>query len=112
MKCFRGSFCRFWTNRSPGDSIYGLENSRQLRKRCKTFLSSKNLLINLRLFPGKAFSVLGVADNAIPLVSGVLYSKLYNATIHTHPEAIFYLTMGSQVAVFVLVLYVFFRVLL
>lgn len=55
---------------------------------------------------GKAFSVLGVADNAIPLVSGVLYSKLYNATIHNHPEAIFYLTMGSQVAVFVIVMYI------
>lgn len=70
------------------------------------FFFRKNLL-NLARFVGKAFSVLGIADNAIPLVSGVLYSKLYNATIHNHPEAIFYLTMGSQVAVFVLVLYVF-----
>lgn len=61
-------------------------------------------------FVGKAFSVLGVADNAIPLVSGVLYSKLYNATIHSHPEAIFYLTMASQVAVFVIVWFVFYVV--
>ncbi|KAH1025636.1 solute carrier family 46 member 3 isoform X2 [Dendroctonus ponderosae] len=56
----------------------------------------------------KAFSMLGVADNAIPLVSGVLYSKLYNMTIHTHPEAIYYLTMASQGGVFLLVLYIHF----
>ncbi|XP_050298296.1 proton-coupled folate transporter isoform X2 [Anthonomus grandis grandis] len=57
---------------------------------------------------GKAFSVLGVADNAIPLISGVLYSKLYNATIDIHPAAIFYLTMASQLGVFLLVLLIHF----
>ncbi|CAG9761150.1 unnamed protein product [Ceutorhynchus assimilis] len=55
---------------------------------------------------GKAFSVLGVADNAVPLISGVLYSKLYNSTIHNQPGAIFYLTIASQMGVFILVLYV------
>lgn len=48
--------------------------------------------------------MLGVADNAIPLISSVLYSKLYNATIHSHPEAIYYLTMASQGGVFLVVL--------
>ncbi|XP_030751845.1 proton-coupled folate transporter [Sitophilus oryzae] len=57
---------------------------------------------------GKAFSVLGVADNAIPIISGVLYSKLYSLTITSHPAAIFYLTIGSQIGVFLLVLYIHF----
>ncbi|XP_066140214.1 probable peptidoglycan muropeptide transporter SLC46 isoform X2 [Euwallacea fornicatus] len=48
---------------------------------------------------GKVLSVLAVADNAVPIISGVLYSQLYNATIHTHPEGIYYLTMASQVLV-------------
>ncbi|XP_060521587.1 probable peptidoglycan muropeptide transporter SLC46 isoform X2 [Cylas formicarius] len=55
---------------------------------------------------GKAFSILAVADNAVPLVSGVLYSKLYNLTIHTNPTSIFYLTMASQLIVLLFVLYV------
>uniref|UniRef100_V5I9A0 Proton-coupled folate transporter n=1 Tax=Anoplophora glabripennis TaxID=217634 RepID=V5I9A0_ANOGL len=55
---------------------------------------------------GKAFSVLAVADNAVPLVSGVAYSTVYNATIHYHPSAIFYLTMATQIGVFLLVVYI------
>lgn len=55
---------------------------------------------------GKAFSVLSVADNAIPLVSGVAYSTVYNAFIHIHPAAIFYLTMATQYGVFILILYI------
>lgn len=50
---------------------------------------------------GKAFSVLAVADNAVPLISGVCYSQLYNATIHYLPSSIFYLTIGTQMTVFV-----------
>ncbi|XP_066246601.1 probable peptidoglycan muropeptide transporter SLC46 [Euwallacea similis] len=57
---------------------------------------------------GKVLSVLAVADNAIPIISGVLYSQLYNATIHTHPEGIYYLTMASQVLVFLFALYIHF----
>jgi hypothetical protein len=53
---------------------------------------------------GKTLAVLAVADNAIPLVSGVMYSKVYNATIHTNPNAIFYLTMATQMSVFLLIL--------
>ncbi|RZC34752.1 MFS 1 and/or Sugar tr domain containing protein [Asbolus verrucosus] len=55
---------------------------------------------------GKTLAVLAVADNAIPLVSGVLYSKVYNATIHTNPDAIYYLTMGTQMTVFLFILFV------
>lgn len=53
---------------------------------------------------GKAFSVLAVADNAVPLFSGACYSQLYNATIHYLPSSIFYLTMASQMAVFLIAL--------
>ncbi|KAG5890946.1 hypothetical protein JTB14_019883 [Gonioctena quinquepunctata] len=55
---------------------------------------------------GKAFSVLAVADNAIPLISGVSYSALYYATIHINPAALFFLTMGTQIGVFLLVSYI------
>lgn len=51
---------------------------------------------------GKAFSVLAVADNAVPLVSGVCYSQLYNATIHYLPASIFFLTIGTQMSVFLI----------
>lgn len=53
---------------------------------------------------GKAFSVLAVADNAIPMFSGVCYSTVYYAAIHSHPEAIFYLTMATQIGVFLLIM--------
>ncbi|XP_063917352.1 proton-coupled folate transporter isoform X3 [Zophobas morio] len=55
---------------------------------------------------GKTLAVLAVADNAIPLVSGTMYSKVYNATIHTNPNAIFYVTMATQMTVFLLVLFI------
>ncbi|KAF7281514.1 hypothetical protein GWI33_004594 [Rhynchophorus ferrugineus] len=57
---------------------------------------------------GKAFSVLGVADNAIPIISGVLYSQVYSLTIHTFPAAMFFITIASQLGVFLLVLYIYF----
>lgn len=55
---------------------------------------------------GKAFAVLSVADNAIPLISGTCYSTLYNATIHYQPNAIYYLTMSTQIVVFTLMLFI------
>lgn len=58
---------------------------------------------------GKIFSILAVADNAIPLISGVCYSKIYNVTIHTHPSAIFYMTMGTQIGVLILILLIHYR---
>ncbi|CAH1972827.1 unnamed protein product [Acanthoscelides obtectus] len=54
---------------------------------------------------GKAFSVLSVADNAVPVISGVCYGALYKSTLSSHPSAIFYLTMGTQIGVFMLVLW-------
>lgn len=53
---------------------------------------------------GKIFSILSVFDNAIPIFSGVMYSQLYNATINVMPSAIYWLTIGSQLAVMFLVL--------
>lgn len=51
---------------------------------------------------GKAFSILAVADNAVPLVSGICYSQIYNATIHYLPSSIFYLTIATQMTVFLI----------
>lgn len=53
-------------------------------------------------FVGKAFSVLAVADNAIPLISGVMYSQIYYATIENYPAAIYYLTIATQMTVFLM----------
>ncbi|XP_031354714.1 solute carrier family 46 member 3 isoform X3 [Photinus pyralis] len=48
---------------------------------------------------GKVFSMLAVADNAIPIVSATVYNQVYKKTLHNHPEAIFYVTIASQVVV-------------
>lgn len=53
---------------------------------------------------GKAFAILSVCDNAIPLFSGVLYSQLYNATLNTAPNSIYWLTFSTQIAVLLLIL--------
>ncbi|XP_067005001.1 probable peptidoglycan muropeptide transporter SLC46 isoform X2 [Anabrus simplex] len=53
---------------------------------------------------GKVFAILAVADNAVPLVSSTIYSQVYNASINTLPSAIFWVTLGSQVIVFILAL--------
>lgn len=53
---------------------------------------------------GIIFSFLSVFDNAVPLVSGVLYTQIYNASINTYPQAFFWLTMGTQTVVFLLTL--------
>ncbi|XP_046386088.1 proton-coupled folate transporter isoform X2 [Ischnura elegans] len=53
---------------------------------------------------GRVFAVLSSADNAVPIVSGVMYSQLYNATLKTFPAAIFFLTLASQLSVLFLVL--------
>lgn len=53
---------------------------------------------------GTVFSLLSVCDNAVPLFSGILYTQVYNATIHTHPAGIFWLTLATQLIVFSLIL--------
>lgn len=53
---------------------------------------------------GTTFALLSVCDNAIPLVSGIFYTQLYNATINTYPASIFWLTIASQVCVFSFIL--------
>ncbi|XP_015521676.2 solute carrier family 46 member 3 isoform X1 [Neodiprion lecontei] len=51
---------------------------------------------------GKVFALLSVCDNAVPLVSTVLYSQLYNATVKTTPSSIYWLTFSTQIAVLLL----------
>lgn len=52
---------------------------------------------------GKVFALLAVCDNAVPLVSGVLYTQVYNLTVGIFP-GIFWLTAISQSILFVLML--------
>jgi MFS transporter, PCFT/HCP family, solute carrier family 46, member 3 len=53
---------------------------------------------------GTIFALLSVCDNAVPLLNGVLYTQVYNRTIDTHPAAIFWLTLTTQMTVLLLVL--------
>lgn len=52
---------------------------------------------------GKVFAILAVCDNSVPLISGVLYSQIYIATIGVFP-GIFVLTLVTQLIVFALML--------
>lgn len=52
---------------------------------------------------GKVFALLSVCDNSVPLISGVLYSQVYIATIGVFP-GIFFLTIATQIIVFILML--------
>ncbi|XP_036148913.1 proton-coupled folate transporter [Monomorium pharaonis] len=52
---------------------------------------------------GKVFAMLSVCDNAVPLLSGTLYSQLYNATIKTAPNSFYWLTFATQIAVLLLI---------
>ncbi|XP_035794014.1 proton-coupled folate transporter-like [Anopheles albimanus] len=57
---------------------------------------------------GIIFSFLSVFDNAVPLFSGVLYTQVYNSSINTYPQAVFLLTMGTQMVVFFIALAIHF----
>lgn len=52
---------------------------------------------------GKVFALLSVCDNAVPLISSVLYSQVYNLTIGLFP-GIFILTAITQMVLFCLML--------
>lgn len=52
---------------------------------------------------GKVFALLAVCDNAVPLISSVLYSQIYNLTLGLFP-GIFYLTALTQFFLFMLML--------
>ncbi|KAH8395301.1 hypothetical protein KR222_008564, partial [Zaprionus bogoriensis] len=54
---------------------------------------------------GKVFALLSVCDNAVPFISGVCYSQIYRATLNVnHGGGVFLLTIGTQLAVFLLIL--------
>ncbi|XP_076179832.1 putative peptidoglycan muropeptide transporter SLC46 isoform X2 [Ptiloglossa arizonensis] len=57
---------------------------------------------------GKVFAMLAVCDNATPLFSGILYSKLYNATINSAPSSIYWLTFSTQIMILFLIVIVCF----
>ncbi|XP_026333444.1 proton-coupled folate transporter, partial [Hyposmocoma kahamanoa] len=51
---------------------------------------------------GVAYAFLSVMENAVAMFASVVYSQLYRATLETdYLNAIFYLTMGTQVIVFI-----------
>lgn len=52
---------------------------------------------------GKVFALLAVCDQAVPFISGVLYTQVYNASIGAFPF-FFVLTAATQCVVFVLML--------
>lgn len=62
---------------------------------------SKVVLANER---GKVYSVLSVCDNAIPLISGIIYPIVYQATLNEGGTGVFMLTIASQFCVFLLIL--------
>lgn len=64
-------------------------------------MTSKSVALSER---GKVFALLSVFDNAIPIFSGTLYSQIYIATVDHHPAAIFWLTLCTQVLVFLMIL--------
>lgn len=66
-------------------------------------MTSKTVPLSER---GKVFAILAAADNAVPIVSGVLYTQVYNATISSAPAAIFWVTFASQICVFTLIFYI------
>lgn len=52
---------------------------------------------------GKMFALLSVCDNAVPLVSTILYTQVYNNTVGKFP-GIFVLTAISQIILFTLMM--------
>lgn len=51
---------------------------------------------------GSIFSLLSACDNAIPMISGVLYTQVYNATLASgFAASIFLITIASQMVVFI-----------
>lgn len=52
---------------------------------------------------GKVFALLSVCDNAVPLVSTILYTQVYNHTVGVYP-GIFVLTAISQIILFILMI--------
>lgn len=54
---------------------------------------------------GKVFALLSVCDNAVPFISSTLYSQIYQITLARN-GGIFWLTFGTQVGVFLLIMIV------
>ncbi|XP_044742228.1 solute carrier family 46 member 3-like [Chrysoperla carnea] len=49
---------------------------------------------------GLVFSLISVADNSVPLYSGIIYSQTYNYTFEWFPGAFFLITIASQLIIF------------
>lgn len=58
------------------------------------------VLFTYFVFSGKAFALLSVADTSMPIISGPIYTYVYNSTINFAPATIFLVTIVSQMTVF------------
>ncbi|XP_018323962.1 proton-coupled folate transporter isoform X2 [Agrilus planipennis] len=58
---------------------------------------------------GKVFTMLAVADNAIPMLSGTVYNQVYKKTINHFPAGIYLVTIFTQMVVFLIFLYIHIR---
>ncbi|XP_048516273.1 proton-coupled folate transporter-like isoform X2 [Athalia rosae] len=56
---------------------------------------------------GKLFAFSSVCEHATPLISGFLYSQVYNATIYTAPESIYWLVFFTQITVLLMLVIIY-----
>lgn len=75
----------------------------------KSACKEKNNNIALNNFvhiflPGKVFALLMSAETGVSVVSSPMYSQVYNATIKSFPATIFFLSIGIECIVFILIL--------
>lgn len=55
---------------------------------------------------GKIFALFSVADSTVPLVSGIIYTQVYNHCFDTFPQSVFIVTALTQCLVFLIALFV------
>ena len=53
---------------------------------------------------GIMFALISACDKSVPIISGVLYSQTYLATMKIYPAGIFWVTIVSQAMVFVTIM--------
>ncbi|KAL7012231.1 hypothetical protein ACKWTF_014704 [Chironomus riparius] len=58
---------------------------------------------------GIMFALISACDKLVPIISGVLYSQTYLATMKVYPAGIFWVTIVSQALVFVTIIFIHFN---
>lgn len=52
-------------------------------------------MLKVNLIPGKVYSLFGIAETTMPLIFAPLYSKVYIATLHVLPGAVFLMSVTA-----------------